>query len=96
MVRLGRAAEPAVDRVGMRIRRRAPPCWCRRARATSLSEVLHYFKKDGTEISEKEYNNPTLLDIFKGPIIAEEVEGDDWSGWSQPYENPAGERDYLA
>ena len=55
-----------------------------------LSEVLHYFKKDGTEISEKEYNNPTLLDIFKGPIVAEEVEGDDWSGWSQPYENPTG------
>ncbi len=56
----------------------------------TLSEVLHYFKKDGTEISEKEYNNPTLLDIFKGPIVAEEVEGDDWSGWSQPYEDPAG------
>ena len=55
-----------------------------------LSEVLHYFKKDGTEISEKEYNNPTLLDIFKGPIVAEEVEGDDWSGWSQPYEEPTG------
>ena len=55
-----------------------------------LSEVLHYFKKDGTEISEREYNNPTLLDIFKGPIVAEEVEGDDWSGWSRPYENPTG------
>lgn len=55
-----------------------------------LSEVLHYFKKDGTEISEREYNNPTLLDIFKGPIVAEEVEGDDWSGWSQPYEAPTG------
>ena len=55
-----------------------------------LSEVLHYFKKDGTEISEREYNNPTLLDIFKGPIVAEEVEGDDWSGWSQPYEDPTG------
>lgn len=55
-----------------------------------LSEVLHYFKKDGTEISEREYNNPTLLDIFKGPVVAEEVEGDDWSGWSQPYEAPTG------
>ena len=55
-----------------------------------LSEVLHYFKKDGTEISEREYNNPTLLDIFKGPVVAEEVEGDDWSGWSQPYEDPTG------
>ena len=55
-----------------------------------LSEVLHYFKKDGTEISAREYNNPTLLDIFKGPIVAEEVEGDDWSGWSQPYEDPTG------
>ena len=55
-----------------------------------LSEVLHYFKSDGTEITETEYNNPTLLDIFKGDIIAEEVEGDDWSGWSAPYEDPAG------
>jgi hypothetical protein len=55
-----------------------------------LGEVLHFYKSDGTEISEKEYNNPTLLDIFKGDIIAEEVEGDDWSGWSSPYEDMAG------
>ncbi len=55
-----------------------------------LGEVLHYFKSDGTEISKTEYNNPTLLDIFKGDIVAEEVEGDDWSGWSAPYEDMAG------
>ena len=55
-----------------------------------LGEVLHFFKSDGTEISEKEYNNPTLLDIFKGDIVAEEVEGDDWSGWSPPYAHRAG------
>jgi hypothetical protein len=55
-----------------------------------LGEVLHYFKSDGTEISESEYNNPTLLDIFKGDIVAEEVAGDDWSSWSASYANMAG------
>jgi hypothetical protein len=55
-----------------------------------LGEVLHFFKSDGTEISKTEYNNPTLLDIFKGDIVPEEVEGDDWSGWSAPYEDMAG------
>ena len=55
-----------------------------------LREVLHYYKADGTEISEKAYNNPSLLPALKGPIVAEMVEGDDWSGWSQPYEDASG------
>ena len=55
-----------------------------------LREILHYYKADGTEISEKAYNNPLLLPAFKGPIVAELVEGDDWSGWSQPYEDASG------
>ena len=55
-----------------------------------LREVLHYYKADGTEISEKAYNNPSLLPSLKGDIVAEMVEGDDWSGWSQPYEDASG------
>ena len=55
-----------------------------------LREVLHYYKADGTEISEKAYNNPSLMPSLKGPIVAEMVEGDDWSGWSQPYEDASG------
>ena len=55
-----------------------------------LREVLHYYKADGTEISEKAYNNPSLLPSLKGDIVAEMVAGDDWSGWSQPYEDASG------
>ncbi len=50
-----------------------------------LDEVLRYFKKDGTEVTEAEYNK--LLSIFRGDTIGEEVAGGDWSGWSQPYED---------
>ena len=48
-----------------------------------LSEFLKYFKNDGTEVTEDQYNK--LLSIFKGDIVAEEVAGADWSDWSQPY-----------
>ena len=53
-----------------------------------LGEVLHYFKKDGTEVTEGQYNK--LLSLFKGEIIPEEVAGNDWSDWSEPYSLPAG------
>jgi hypothetical protein len=53
-----------------------------------LAEVQHYFKKDGTEVSEAEYKK--LLSVFKGEVIAEEVPGSDWSDWSEPYAEPAG------
>lgn len=53
-----------------------------------LAENLRYFKKDGTEVSKDQYDK--LLSIFKGDIIAEEVVGGDWSGWSQPGEDPSG------
>ena len=53
-----------------------------------LGEVLHYFKKDGTEVSESQYGK--LLSLFRGEIIPEEVPGSDWSGWSEPYAIPAG------
>ena len=53
-----------------------------------LGEILHYFKKDGTEVTESEYNK--LLSIFKGDTVAEQVPGSDWSNWSAPYEDPTG------
>ena len=53
-----------------------------------LDEVLRYFKKDGTEVTEAEYNK--LLSIFRGDPIGEEVAGGDWSDWSAPYEDASG------
>ena len=54
----------------------------------TLGEILHYFKKDGTEISETAYNK--LLSIFRGEVVAEEVAGADWEPWSAPYADPGG------
>jgi len=48
-----------------------------------LGEILHYYKKDGTEVTEAQYGK--LLSLFKGEIIPEEVPGNDWSDWSEPY-----------
>ncbi|MBT4981158.1 MAG: hypothetical protein HOL51_18445 [Gemmatimonadetes bacterium] len=53
-----------------------------------LGEILHYYKKDGTEVTESQYGK--LLSIFKGDIVPEEVPGNDWSGWSEPYTLAAG------
>ena len=53
-----------------------------------LSEIPHYFKKDGSEVTEADYNK--LLSIFRGDIVSEEVAGSDWSDWSQPYEVASG------
>ncbi|MBM3276758.1 MAG: hypothetical protein FJY95_01570 [Candidatus Handelsmanbacteria bacterium] len=53
-----------------------------------LQEELHYFKKDGTEVSAEQYKK--LLSIFKGEIVAREVEGSGWSDWSEAYTDPAG------
>jgi len=53
-----------------------------------LGQVLHYFKKDGTEVSEEQYKK--LLSLFKGETVAEEIPGNDWSDWSAPYEDPLG------
>ena len=53
-----------------------------------LGEVLHYFKKDGTEVTEAQYGK--LLSLFRGEIIPEEIPGNDWSGWSEPYRLAAG------
>ena len=53
-----------------------------------LDEVLRYFKNDGVEVSEAEYNK--LLSIFRGDTIGKEVAGAGWSDWSQPYEVASG------
>jgi hypothetical protein len=53
-----------------------------------LDEVVHYFHKDGTEVTETQYGR--LLSIFKGDTTAEEVPGGDWSSWSQPYDDKTG------
>ena len=53
-----------------------------------LGEVLHYFKKDGTEVTEGQYGK--LLSLFRGDIVSEEVPGNDWSDWSEPYRLAAG------
>ena len=53
-----------------------------------LGEVLHYYKKDGTEVTESQYGK--MLSIFRGEIVPEEVPGNDWSDWSEPYTLPSG------
>ena len=54
----------------------------------TLGEIVYYFKKDGTEISETAYNK--LLSIFRGETVSEEVAGADWEPWSVPYDEPGG------
>ncbi|MSR84421.1 MAG: hypothetical protein EXS58_16120 [Candidatus Latescibacteria bacterium] len=53
-----------------------------------LGQVFHYYKKDGTEVSEDQYKK--LLSLFKGEVVAEEVPGNDWSDWSTTYEEAQG------
>lgn len=53
-----------------------------------LGQVLHYFKNDGTEVTEEQYGK--LLSIFKGDIVAEEVPLGDWGDWSEPYARAEG------
>ena len=53
-----------------------------------LGQVLHYFKNDGTEVTEEQYGK--LLSIFKGDIVAEEVPKGNWSDWSEPYSRAGG------
>ncbi len=69
----------------------APPgteVWIQTRTGNELGEVLHYFKKDGTEVTESQYGK--MLSLFRGEIVPEEVAGNDWSDWSEPYTLPAG------
>ena len=51
----------------------------------TLDTLLHYFKADGTEITEAAYNK-IRIKSQKGDIIPEQVAGSDWEPWSEPYE----------
>ena len=53
-----------------------------------LGQKRHYFKNDGTEVTEEQYGK--LLSIFKGDIVAEEVPKGNWSDWSEPYTRAEG------
>jgi hypothetical protein len=55
---------------------------------SELGQLQHYFKKDGTEVTESQYKK--LLSVYKGDITVEEVPGSDWSDWSESYEDPRG------
>ena len=55
----------------------------------SLDTLLHYFKADGTEISEAAYSK-IRIKSQKGDIVPEEVAGSDWEPWSEPYEVASG------
>ena len=55
----------------------------------TLDTLLHYFKADGTEITEAAYNK-IRIKSQKGDIVPEEVAGSDWEPWSEPYEAASG------
>ena len=51
-----------------------------------LADVLRYFKKDGTEITEEAYNKLNKFAKKDVEIETEQVAGGDWSDWSEEYE----------
>ena len=55
----------------------------------TLDTLLHYYKADGTEVSEAAYNKIRIR-TQKGDIVSEEVAGNDWEPWSEPYEAASG------
>ena len=49
-----------------------------------IKTITHYFRKDGTEISEKKYNK--TIAALRGPTTEEVVvDEENWSSWSQPH-----------
>ena len=55
----------------------------------TLDTLLHYYKADGTEISEAQYN-AIRVKSQRGDIVPEQVASEDWEPWSEPYKVPAG------
>ncbi len=55
----------------------------------SLDTLLHYFKANGTEVSEAAYNK-IRFSWQKGDIVPEAVAASDWEPWSEPYEAASG------
>ena len=50
----------------------------------SLDTLLHYYKANGTEVSEAAYNK-IRFSWQKGDIVPEAVAGSDWEPWSEAY-----------
>ncbi len=51
-----------------------------------LVDVLRYFKKDGSEITEEAYNKLNKFAKKDIEIATEQVAGGDWSDWSEEYD----------
>ena len=51
-----------------------------------LADVLRYFKKDGSEITEEQYNKLNKFAKKDIEIVTEQVAGGDWSDWSEEYD----------
>ena len=51
-----------------------------------LADVLRYFKKDGSEITEEQYNKLNKFAKKDIDIATEQVAGGDWSDWSEEYD----------
>ena len=52
-----------------------------------LREVNRYFKKDGTEVANKEEYD-AQPSFYRGEILTEFLPGPGWSNWSQVYVKP--------
>ena len=52
-----------------------------------LADVLRYFQKDGSEITEQQYDKLNKFAKEEVEIVTEQVPGGDWSGWSEEYES---------
>ena len=51
-----------------------------------LREVVHYFDRNGNEVSKFKYMN--LPNFMKGDTLVEYLPGPDWSRWSRVYAEP--------
>ena len=51
-----------------------------------IADVLRYFKKDGSEITEEQYNKLNKFAKKDIDIATEQVAGGDWSDWSEEYD----------
>lgn len=57
----------------------------------SLVEEIHYYDRTGKEISKQKWEKLKRINMH-GDKVTIYRPGTDWSHWSRPYRNPAGER----